>query len=170
MKTLAAGALTLEPQVVAHAPEMFALLQDPLIYSYENEPPATLQGLSHRFMLLESRASADGSEHWLNWVVRRADGLAIGYVQATVFGQGQAYVAYVLGSAHWGRGHASAAVMAMIDELVAAYRVHMLWAVLKRANTRSLRLLERLAFVPATDAQVAAHAIETDEVLMVLNR
>ena len=30
---------TLEPQTAAHASEMFALLQDPRIYEYENEPP-----------------------------------------------------------------------------------------------------------------------------------
>jgi hypothetical protein len=30
---------TLEPQVVAHAEEMFLVLSDPAIYEYEGQPP-----------------------------------------------------------------------------------------------------------------------------------
>ena len=161
MRPLATPRLTLEPQCAAHAEAMFAVLADPAIYTYENEPPASLEWLRRRFAALEARRSPDGREQWLNWVLRQHSGELIGYVQATVGAEGRAFIAYELASAHWGRGLAREAVEAMIDELAARYGVHMLVAVFKRANTRSRRLLERLGFMPA-----AAAAAEPDEDIM----
>lgn len=163
MQTLRTPRLTLEPQVAGHADEMFGVLADPAIYEIENEPPASAAWLRERYTRLESRRSRDGREAWLNWVLRRADdGALIGYVQATVDGP-RALVAYVLHSAHWGRGLAGEAVAAMIDHLAAAYGVSRLQAVLKRRNVRSLRLLGRLGFAPVASP---GFEIEPDEVAM----
>src|SRR5512132_2186077 len=96
MRTIETDALTLEPQVVRHAGEMFAVLNDPAIYEYENAPPASLAALQARYAALESRRSPDGAEDWLNWVVRLPGGAAIGYVQATVRSGGRAAIAYEL--------------------------------------------------------------------------
>ena len=163
MRTLAAEGLTLEPQRAAHAEEMFAVLSDPAIYQHEREPPASLAWLRERFARLESRRSADRREHWLNWVIRLTNGELAGYVQATVNEHGRARIAYELASRYWGRGLARRALEAMIGELAASYRVHTLSAVLKRANSRSRRLLERLGFsaVSAEDASLG-----TDEISM----
>lgn len=158
--------LLLEPQRAAHAPAMFALLADPAIYRHENEPPASLAWLQERFTKLESRRSADGSELWLNWVLRRSDGALAGYVQATVQADGQAWIAYVLGSAHWGQGLAGEAVAAMIDALASRYAVHTLLAVFKRSNSPSRRLLERLGFAAADADDPLREGIEADEDLM----
>jgi len=159
--------LRLEPQRAAHADEMFVVLSDPAIYAYENEPPQSLEGLRERFAALESRRSPNGREQWLNWVVRRLpqDDL-IGYVQATLHPDGHASIAYELASAHWGRGLGSAAVGAMLRELAAQYGVQRYSAVLKQANTRSLRLLQRLGFALATPQVHLGHAVEHDEWLM----
>lgn len=163
MRTLVAEGLTLEPQTAAHAEEMFAVLGDPAIYEYERRPPASLQWLRERFARLESRRSPDASEQWLNWVIRLPSGELAGYVQATVRAKGRAGIAYELASRYWGRGLARRAVEAMTDELAAHYRVQTLTAVLKSANGRSRRLLERLGFslVSAEDGSVG-----TDEILM----
>src|SRR5689334_23661391 len=110
--------LVLEPQLAAHARQMFALLQDPAIYRYENEAPPSVQWLEERFRRLETRVSADGREQWLNWVVRLRGGGLIGFVQATIREDRSASIAYVFGSAHWGRGYGSEAVNAMLGELV----------------------------------------------------
>lgn len=166
-RTIAADGLTLEPQVAAHAAEMFAVLGDPALYEYENEPPASLEWLRQRFLRLESRQSTDGRQQWLNWVIRLPTKELIGYVQATVYADGRAAIAYVLGSAHWGRGLARRAVEAMVEELAARYQVHSLSAVLKRDNFRSMRLLERLGFALAPDALRTALDVEPDEALMV---
>ena len=167
MHTLSTPRFVLEPQQAAHAEEMFRVLGDPAIYEFENEPPASVEKLRERYAKLETRRSADGRHHWLNWVIRLPSRELAGFVQATVDQEGHAAIAYVLGSEHWGRGLAREAVEAMIRELADQYGVRHLFAVLKRANHRSRRLLERLGFFetqPAPD-----QPIDPDEILMMLS-
>jgi [ribosomal protein S5]-alanine N-acetyltransferase len=166
MHVIQTGSLTLEPQVAAHAEEMFAVLSDPAIYEYENEPPKSLELLRARFTKLESRQSSDGQEQWLNWVIRLSTSELIGYVQATVRSNSRAAIAYELSSTYWGQGHASQAVRAMLVELVERYQVRSLSAVLKRENQRSMRLLDRLGFLPASPEEHLRRHLEPGELLM----
>ena len=166
MRRIETASLTLEPQMAAHAEEMFAILSDPAIYAYENEPPASIEWLRDRFVKLESRRSPDGQEQWLNWVIRLPDSKLIGYVQATVRANGGAAIAYVLSSAHGGRGLAWQAVHAMIGELAQRYQVRSLSAVFKCDNQRSRRLLERLGFSLAPSEEYVKHQVEAGELLM----
>ncbi len=140
MNTLRASRCTLEPQVAAHATEMFAVLSDPVIYEFENEPPQSEAWLTQRYERLETRASADGSEKWLNWVVRLPSGELAGYVQATVMQAGAALV---------------------------AYGVSLCVAVLKRANCRSLALLLAVGFSVASPEPGERYGAEPEEVVMV---
>ncbi len=167
MRIVRSARLTLEPQVAAHADAMFRVLSDPAIYEFENAPPASLEWLRERFARLESRRSADGTQLWLNWVVRLPTFELAGYVQATVMAGGRASIAYELSSAHWGRGLASEAVEAMIGELATGHGVREVSAVLKRANFRSARLLERRGFTLASPAACASTQVGADELLMV---
>jgi RimJ/RimL family protein N-acetyltransferase len=166
MRVVEAADLVLEPQTAAHADEMFAVLGDPAIYEFENEPPPSLEWLRTRYAKLESRRSADGREQWLNWVIRLPTSKLIGYVQATVHPNGCAAIAYELASAHWGRGLARQAIEAMILELAERHGVRSLSAVLKRENFRSLRLLERLGFSRASPEAHLSHRAEPGELLM----
>ena len=166
MRTLSAGDLRLEPQVAAHAEAMFVVLRDPAIYEFENEPPWSVDEVRERFAALESRASPNGHEQWLNWVVRLPSGELAGYVQATVYPSGRAAVAYEFASAFWGRGYAGRALDAMFAELVLQHSVSLLSAVLKQANFRSLRLLQRLGFTLASPEEHARREVERDEHLM----
>jgi len=166
MRTITTPDLVLEPQVAAHAEEMFLVLGDPAIYEYENEPPASLEWLRERFTRLETRRSGDGVELWLNWALRLTSGELIGFVQASVFPDGRADIAYVLASRYWGRGLAHRAVTTMIGELAGYYGVRSLSAVLKRPNHRSQRLLERLGFTVATPELRAGRRVAPDELLM----
>lgn len=166
MRIIETANLTLEPQTMTHAEEMFAVLSDPAIYEYENEPPPSLAWLHTRFAKLELRRSPDGQEQWLNWVIRLPTSELIGYVQATVYQNGRASIAYELSSAYWGRSLARQAVQAMIHELVERYQVRSFYAVLKRENHRSLRLLERLGFLLALPEQHLEHEVERGELLM----
>ena len=166
MRTLATTRLILEPLVAAHADAMFAVLSDPAIYAYENAPPRSVDWLRERYARLESRQSGDGTEQWLNWVVRPRGSAPIGYVQATVEASGRAGIAYEFGSAWWGQGYAREATQAMIDELIAQHGARGLAAVLKCANFRSLRLLDRLGFSPASPGEHALAEVEPDECLM----
>lgn len=163
MRCLSTPRLSLEPQVVTHAQEMFVVLSDPAIYTYENAPPVSLDWLRERYRRLESRCSADGSERWLNWVMRLSDGAAIGYVQATLTADGRAGIAYEMASEFWGRGLAQEAVRAMMAELNGEpYHVKELTAILKAGNVRSRRLLERLGFSLREPDSV----LEADEIFM----
>jgi RimJ/RimL family protein N-acetyltransferase len=165
MRTVRASLCILEPQVTAHAREMFTVLSDPAIYEFENAPPQSEAWLTERFARLESRRSADGTEHWLNWVVRCSSGELAGYVQASVSGT-TAYVAYVLASRYWGRGLGRCAVDAMLGELATTYRVDTFIAVLKRRNQRSLALLRHLGFTPASRVVTSTAGAEPDELVM----
>jgi ribosomal-protein-alanine N-acetyltransferase len=165
MRELRAGRLVLEPQVAAHAAEMFAVLGDPAIYEFEGAPPKSRNWLARRFAGLESRRSSDGKERWLNWVVRLPNGELAGYVQATIGASGVAHVAYVLASRYWRRGIGKAAVGAMLEELAAAYGVTAYAATLKVGNHRSRALLRSLGFHgwPAQVRPVPEH--EADEIV-----
>lgn len=170
MRSIAIDDLRLEPQVAAHAEEMFVVLGDPAIYQYENAPPESLAWLRDRFTRLESRQSADGSETWLNWVIVLPSGELIGYVQASLYADGRTAIAYILNSVYWGRGLARRAVQAMQAELTNHYGAKRFSAVLKRENFRSSRLLERLGFTLATAEQTIQFGCQADELAYILER
>jgi [ribosomal protein S5]-alanine N-acetyltransferase len=147
MRTLAAGDLVLEPQTAAHAPEMFTLLRDPALYLYlDNDPPPDEAWLAARFTKLETRLSGDGNEQWLNWVIRSPRHGLVGFVQGTVFPDRSANIGYELGSAFWGRGWATLATRAMLQELESNYAVTRPFATVDKRNLRSISLLQRLEF------------------------
>ena len=153
-----AGALafTLEPRMAAHAEAVFAVLADPALYEFIDEsPPVSAEALRDRFARSESGKSPDGTEHWLNWVVRSASGEVAGCVQATVEGSLDTNVAYMFGKAHWGRGLATQAVARMLDVVAAEFGVTRFFIVAERTNPRSIRVAERLGF-EAAPAEVAA--------------
>jgi len=146
---------------------MFSVLSDPAIYEFENEPPPSEPWLEERYARLERRASSDGSQVWLNWVLRLPGGDLAGYVQATVLRSGAALVAYELASRHWRKGIGSSAVSAMLEELRTNYGVLLFVAVLKAANGRSLGLLRSLGFQPASAQQLVEFGAAPDEAVMV---
>jgi RimJ/RimL family protein N-acetyltransferase len=168
MRTLFSGSgdLVLEPQVAAHAAEMFSVLSDPAIYEFEHSPPSSEAWLRERFAKLESRTSGDGTERWLNWVVRLPSGDLAGYVQATVTGTGVAHIAYVLASRFWGKGIGRAAVQAMLHELASQYGARDFVATLKAANYRSVALLAGLGFGETIPEHIDLGTPEADEIVM----
>jgi ribosomal-protein-alanine N-acetyltransferase len=162
MRAVAGEGITIEPQLAAHAAELFAAISDPALYLYiDGGAPESEELLCARLLRLESRLSPDGTEHWLNWIVRTATGQLAGYVQATVTPDGSAEIAYVLGRAHWRQGYGYAACTAMIRELRATYGVTRVTATLDPANAASVALVRRLGLglvwedVPGNEAGYA---------------
>jgi ribosomal-protein-alanine N-acetyltransferase len=159
--------LVLEPLVVAHAEPMFELLQDPAIYAHLDwGPPPSLEHLRRVYGELEARQSPDGTEGWLNWIVKTRDGRRIGYVQATVSSAG-CWVAYVLGSPHRGRGYAREATAAMIRHLAAEHAARVFLATVEAANGPSIGLLKALGFRVATPEEASPHGLTATEQLWV---
>ena len=172
MKTLESDDLSLEPLVAAHAAARFVLLSEPALFRFIDErPPQDAAQLRARYRKLESRASADGRQAWLNWIVRaKAGGPPLGFVQATVLDDGSAWVAYLLGSAHQGRGWATQATAAMLAHLETDHGVRTLLANVEAANAPSIRLLQRLGFRAATAEEAARHAPTPSERVFVRER
>jgi ribosomal-protein-alanine N-acetyltransferase len=148
MQSLLTARLRLEPLMAAHADLLFAGLSDPRLYDYIPEPPpASVEVLRERYRRLESRLSPDSSEEWLNWLVSLRDPpRALGYVQATVYDDTSAEVAYVLLRDAWGAGYGREATAAMIDHLHTHAGVRRFRATVDPRNRASVRLLEALGF------------------------
>jgi RimJ/RimL family protein N-acetyltransferase len=105
-----------------------------------------LEALRARFATWESRRSPDGAETWLNWVVRESrEGRALGWVQATVFGE-SASVAYALLPAERGAGVASDALRALTRWLHDQLGVMTLTAEIDDANAPSVRVAVAAGF------------------------
>ncbi len=113
--------VSLEPLRVEHADELAPVLGDPLLHNFIGGEPADPVQLRARYRRQVVGRSQDGSQRWLNWLVRgREDAQALGTVQATVTEQEDgltAEVAWVIGTAHQGQGYAREAAGLMVTWL-----------------------------------------------------
>ncbi|WP_328609865.1 GNAT family N-acetyltransferase [Amycolatopsis sp. NBC_00345] len=112
--------LSLEPLRAGHADEMHPVLADPRLYAFTGGQPPTLDELRARYARQAVGRSEDGSQWWLNWVVRHTgDGLAAGFVQATAGrDRASAEVAWVIDARRQGQGlarEAAALVVGWLD-------------------------------------------------------
>ena len=169
MNTLRTDLCTLEPQLASHAEEMFSVLCDPAIYEFEGEPPPSVEALRAGYTRRESRLSPDGSEKWLNWVVRLRTGELTGYVQATVLSSGASYIGYEFSSQYWRRGLASISVKTVANELANNYQVHTIVALFKSQNYRSIGLLTKLGFVAGSELEALRYEVPDDENLLLFH-
>lgn len=137
--------LRIEPLDHHHAEGLVAALAHEEVGAYIGGPAVTtVDELHERIDFLAEGPGPDATESdWWNWaVLRRDDGLVIGYVQATGHGA-WAEIAYVFGPATGGHGYATEAVEWMIGQL-AEWQLSELWAAVHPANERSTRLLARV--------------------------
>lgn len=106
--------LVLEQLRVEHANEMIDVLADDVLYEFTGGEPPTLDTLRARYAL-QTAGSGRADEVWRNWIIR-ADGQAIGFVQADITAD-VTELAWVLGVAHQGSGFAAEAAIATRDQL-----------------------------------------------------
>ena len=157
--------VVLETLVPDHAAQMFPVLTDPAIYHHlDHGPPASVAALHALYTRLQAGRSPDGSEVWLNWLVRRLDdGTPAGYVQATVLPTRRAWVGYVFAPRHWGQGLATEAMRELLVRLTRDHQVQVLMASVEVANTRSAALLTRLGFDEALAGDPGTEALTPTE-------
>jgi RimJ/RimL family protein N-acetyltransferase len=105
----------LEPLRREHTDELFAVLDDPAVHAFTGGRPDSPQELTERLGRQLTGASPDGSEGWLNWVLRAGPDV-VGTIQATLAGS-QAELAWVVGMAYQGRGYATEAALAVAESL-----------------------------------------------------
>lgn len=153
--------LHLEPLRVAHAEEMAVLLDDQGLHTYLGGRPATAAQLRDRYARQVVGRSPDGTQAWLNWVVReRATGAAVGTVQATVHlldGRDAAEVAWVIATPYQRRGYAGEAAVGMADWL-RRNGADVLVAHVHPDHEASARVARRLGLRPSdtvTDGEIA---------------
>jgi RimJ/RimL family protein N-acetyltransferase len=148
MKALFTSRFRLEPLRLEHAAPMFELLSDAQIYEFlTSAPPVSLAALAERYLRLETRGPADGSEQWLNWIIQPLAGDAcLGFIQATLYTPQTADFGFILGPAYWGDGIAFEASVAVLHALWADYSLTSIFATVDARNERSLSLLNRLGF------------------------
>lgn len=107
---MAAARLELEPLRVEHASEMVVVLGAPELYRFTGGRPPDAAELRERYARQLKGRPGDGRQAWRNWVVRRrADGVAVGWIQATITGSGTectAELAWTIGVDHQRRGYA----------------------------------------------------------------
>ncbi len=139
--------LKLEPLVAEHAPELFVIYSDYLMYSFiPQEPPLSVEALAERFRFLEARRSPNGTEEWFNWTVRqKSDGQCLGVVQVTILSDGRAQLAYEFGVRFWRHGFATEACSRVNQALFEA-GVSEIFAEVDSRNLASMKLLERMGF------------------------
>jgi RimJ/RimL family protein N-acetyltransferase len=127
---------------------MLPVLSDPMIYSYiADGPPVSTAALAERYQRLEVGVSPDGSQRWLNWAIRLTeDRQCIGCVQATIYPQSTADLAFVLSPKFWGLGLAREASAAALTRLFTEFGVTAVFATADKRNARSCALLQRLGF------------------------
>ena len=117
-EAIKARRVALEPLRVDHAVEVANALGDPALHDFIGGSPPSADELLSRFARQVVGQSADGSQGWLNWVVRaEASGEVVGTVQATL-SRGRhgvhAEVAWVIATPWQGRGLAKEAASAMV--------------------------------------------------------
>ena len=122
---IATARLRLDPLRVDDADEMAGVVADPRMYEFTGGEPPTVEQLRDRYRRMAVGHSADGTEWWLNWIVRAPAGAtsidAVGVVQATVTDDGAtAEVAWEIGVPWQGQGLASEAAASMVAWLIDA--------------------------------------------------
>ena len=116
---LSSARLRLVPLTVADAAEMVGVLSGDALYAFTGGAPPGLDELRARYAGQVAGRSPDGREEWRNWILRRQPGgQAVGYVQATITGEGRrAEIAWVVGLEWQGHGYATEAARALVTWL-----------------------------------------------------
>ncbi len=160
-----------EPLEPRHAARMFDELQDPALYAYIAEPrPASIDALEVRYAQLA--AGGPPGEKWLNWIVLDA-GAPVGTLQATIYADEHAELAWLIFPRHWRRGFGAMAagwLLGQLDEL----RVLLVEATIDPRNAASLALAAKLGFecigTRGDDVLVARSVREPDAIFAAWER
>ena len=146
-----------------HAEEMAPLLDDARLFAFTGGRPATLAELRARYARQATGRSPDGVERWLNWIARRhQDGLAVGFVQASVSETPPpdpvtAVLAWVVGVRFQGCGYAREAAGAVVRWLEGA-GVQRFVAYIHPEHEASMAVARALGLAP-TDAIVDGEVV-----------
>jgi len=159
MTSLADNGLRIEDLTVAHAPMLFAALDDPRVGLFIGGPDVTsLEALRARITRRRFGPPPPTGQTWLNFAVLSGP-TVVGRVEATLH-DGIAEIAYVIGPAHWGRGLGVQATGLLLDRL-ASMGIADAWAATHPGNHASMTVLTRLGFEEC-EPTLAPHLLSYD--------
>ena len=151
--TLETQRLLLEPLMPEHATLLLENLADERLYRFiPTDAPESAEALETRYRKLSSRRSPDGAEVWLNFAMRlREEGTLpkasyVGMLEATVFPNRSAYIAYTVFVPFWRQGYAREGCARMLRHLLEDYKVLVVVAEMDTRNAASVSLAEALGF------------------------
>jgi RimJ/RimL family protein N-acetyltransferase len=163
-KTLETERLLIEPLLPKHAPLLHESLADERLYRFiPADAPESVGVLETRHRKLASRRSPDGSEAWLNFAVRLRQGRTqagaayVGTLEATVYPDRAARVAYAVFVPFWGRGYAKEGCARLLEYLTEDYGVRVVAAEMDTRNAASVALAEALGFERVGTTRGADH-------------
>ncbi len=147
---LAAGRVELTALTVQDADEMTEVLGAAELYRFIGGAPLDRPQLRARYELLTAGQSGDGTEGWHNWIVRtRADGRAVGTIQATVSRQRRsADMAWVIGVPWQRMGYAAEAARAAFEWLIGREDVDTVTAHVHPDHLASEQVARRIGLEP----------------------
>lgn len=141
-----------EPLRPHHLDELADVLRHPAVYAHIGGEVPSADDFRRGLAIALAGPPADRpGEAWLNVLVREhPGGPMLGRLEATVH-DGLAEVAFLLGTAHWGRGLASAGLAWLHGMLARRYPLPGgFWATTVTANRRCQALVVRLGYAPVT--------------------
>ena len=140
--------LFLEPLTSDHAAIVYKQLLDEKLYKFiPKEPPISLHALQKRYCVLSFRLSPDRRKTWLNWVMRiRKTNVYVGTLEATVYSDFTADIAYTVFSQFWQQGFAKEGCKCMLNYLSQNFRIETVAVEMDTRNIASIRLAESLGF------------------------
>lgn len=142
--------------------EPFYLMgSDPAVIRYTGDPPGGLTGLDHAREVLRSRPLADYQKYgYGRWAcVLKATGEVIGFAGLKFLPDIQEIdLGYRFLTPYWGRGLATEAVGAVLDYGRTRLGIDRVIAMVDPANTASVRVMEKLGFLPDGQAEYAGRS------------
>ena len=163
-RTMETERLSLEPLLPEHARLLYQDLTDERLYRFvPTNAPESVNALETHYRKLSSRRSPEGSEVWLNFAMRlrqdgaRAEAIYVGTLEATVYPDRSAYLAYTVFVPFWRRGYAKEGCARLLRYLVGDHGTRIVTAEMDTRNTASVSLAESLGFERIGTALGADH-------------
>ncbi len=148
MKRLTTERLVLDPVTVENAPTLWKIMQSGGLREFQDVPRNTREEFVRRVASRPKRfdSYAIGRFEWL--VILREGDVAVGWVSLRVgdHARGSAEIGYSLLAAHRGRGYASEAARAIVDDAFATSELRQIEACCVPANVASRALLAGIGF------------------------
>ena len=117
---------------------------------------ATTEKLEERFNTLSSKGPNDGTCVWLNWILKeKIINQYIGWIQATIFDNSKAALAYVIFPKYWKQGYAKEACSSIIEHIFGTYSIESIFVEIDTRNEISNKLVKSLGFILVSEKKDA---------------